>query len=628
MYNSAIRNRGTVAESDRARPRKVIRMDARNNPIGELNQFLYSQGYDSLCAAVSAALGYQVYAIIHQNQISIEVDEDSMYYIFRAWVEYSPEKTVDLRLTVKITFDGHSYGLSVVDVFPMKTEPYVQPPGYGMNTKQNLIPDLHSDEQREREAERFLQRYCPEALDTPAPVPIRSIMEEQMGLRVITDIRLPDDASGQIMFDNGEIPVMKDEGEGTRILPYQRGDVLVDGYKALLYGLGAMNFTLAHEAWHWFAHQAYVAFHKLTGEQGGSSYNGTSKYSSADILEIQANAMASRIMMPRRAFILKDSELAEKDIHERISALASFFRVSYSATTIRLSQLGLYDFRTPAETFRVTPGEACDLYCSDEAFREMVDGERIIYTSRRYVYNKPEYVTQVWEDVPKFECSGEPYRLTEYALSHPEEAFVRFRIDHRRVIEHEADILQARSDAYLRAPMETIRHQFPAEAAELKQHAQKFEQIYRWAKGKETFSELARKMIDYRYGSMDQFHPKDTDMKRDPETREIPEDAVSPVERFCSDTLRPRQYYEKIMKGTAGQPDNSTLMSLCVGMHLSRKAAVVLFRAAGRALSGSREDMAYRYILLHLRERYIEDVNVFLDELGLGLLGAKKNAAL
>lgn len=162
----------------------------------------------------------------------------------------------------------------------------------------------------------------------------------------------------------------------------------------------------------------------------------------------------------------------------------------------------------------------------------------------------------------------------------------------------------------------------------MKQHAQKFEQIYRWAKGKETFSELAREMIDYRYGSMDQFNPKDTDMKRDPETREIPEDAVSPVERFCSDTLQPRQYYEKIMKGTAGQPDNSTLMSLCVGMHLSRKAAVVLFRAAGRALSGSREDMAYRYILLHLRERYIEDVNVFLDELGLGLLGAKKNAAL
>ena len=82
------------------------------------------------------------------------------------------------------------------------------------------------------------------------------------------------------------------------------------------------------------------------------------------------------------------------------------------------------------------------------------------------------------------------------------------------------------------------------------------------------------------------------------------------------------------MKGTAGQPDNSTLMSLCVGMRLSTNAARALFRAAGRALSGSRADMAYRYILLHLRGQYIEDVNVFLDELALGLLGAKKNAAL
>lgn len=603
-------------------------MDARNNPIGELNQFLYTQGYDSLCEAVSTALGSPVSAMIHHNQIRVSVDGDSVYYVIQALAEYSPEKAEVLRITVKITFDGHSYDLSVVDLFPMSTGPYAQAPGIGIKTNQNLIPDLHGDEQREQEAERFLQRYCPEALDTPEPVPIRSIMEEQMGLRVITDIRLPDDASGQIMFSNGEIPVMKDEGEGIRILPYQRGDVLVDGDRALLYGLGAMNFTLAHEAWHWYAHRAYVAFHKLTGEQGGSSYNGTSKYSSADILEIQANAMASRIMMPRKTFMQKDSELAEKDIHERISALASFFRVSYPAATIRLSQLGLCDFRAPAETFRVTPGEACDLYFCDEAFREMVDGERIVYTGRHYVYNKPEYVTQVWEDVPKFDCSGEPYRLTEYALSHPEEAFVRFRIDHRRVIEHEADRLQARSDAYLRAQVETIRQQFPAEAAELKRHAQQFEQMYRWAKGKGTFSELAREMIDYRYGSMDQFYPEDTGKERDVETWEMPEKTFSPVERFCSDTLQPRQYYEKIMKGTAGQPDNSTLMSLCVGMHLSPKAAVSLFRAAGRALSGSREDMAYRYILRHLRERYIEDVNVFLDELGLGLLGAKRNAAL
>ena len=607
---------------------EVHTMDQRHHPFGELNRFLYLQRYDEFCSAVSDTLGRPVSDVIHWNQISITADEDRVYYVFQALAEVEQGEAEAYQFTCRITFDGSSCTIDVTDAVRMDAKASGEPSRQGVCTDQHLIPSLYRDEQREAEAERFLRRYFPEALEAPVPVPIRSIMEKQMGLRVMTDIRLPDDAGGQILFSDGEIPVLTDEDEGIRILPYQRGDVLIDGDKALLHGPGTMNFTLAHEAFHWFAHRAYVAFHKLTGEQGDSSYNGTSKYSSADILEIQANAMASRILMPRKAFAQKYSEWAELDIHERISALAAFFRVSYPAATIRLSQLGLYDFRAPTETFRVTPEDAFDLYFSDEAFRELVDGERIVYTDRHYVYNKPAYVTQVWEDVPKYECPGGPYRLTEYALSHPEEAFVRFRIDHRRVIEHGADILQARSDAYLRTQVETIRQQFPEEAAEMKRHAEKFEQIYRKAKGKETFCELAGEMIDYRYGPMDQYKPGDTEPKRDPETGEIPEDTFSPMERFCSDTLQPRQYYEKIMKGTAGQPDNSTLMSLCVGMRLSTKAAAALFRSAGRALSGSRADMAYRYILLHLRGEYIEDVNVFLDELALGLLGAKRNTAL
>ena len=116
-----------------------------------------------------------------------------------------------------------------------------------------------------------------------------------------------------------------------------------------------MYFTLAHEAYHWFAHRAYVDFHRLAGKQADGSYNGTSRYSSADILEIQANAMASRILMPRQAFIRKAREMSGDDIHSTINSLASFFHVSYSAATIRLAQLGLYDFRTPVETTHVTP---------------------------------------------------------------------------------------------------------------------------------------------------------------------------------------------------------------------------------------------------------------------------------
>ena len=183
-------------------------MDPRNNPLGELNCFLYSQCYDRLCAAVSDALGRSVSAVIHWNQISIEVDEDSVYYVFRALVEYEPGEAEAYQLTARMTFDGSSCTIDVTDAFPMDSGAYGEQPRHGVYTDQHLIPSLYRDEQREAEAERFLRRYFPEALDTPVPVPIRSIMEEQMGLHVITDIRLPDDAGGQIMFSDGEVPVM------------------------------------------------------------------------------------------------------------------------------------------------------------------------------------------------------------------------------------------------------------------------------------------------------------------------------------------------------------------------------------------------------------------------------------
>ena len=79
------------------------------------------------------------------------------------------------------------------------------------------------------------------------------------------------------------------------------------------------------------------------------------------------------------------------------------------------------------------------------------------------------------------------------------------------------------------------------------------------------------------------------------------------------------------MKGTAGQPENNTLMSLCVGFCLSVEKAVELFRSAGRSLSWSRTDQAYCFILAHMRDQDIEDVNVFLDDLGISPLGTKQN---
>ena len=670
-------------------------MNCSNVPAGELNRFLYTDKYGELCSEAGITLGKSVIAITHQNQMAIEVDNGKVYYTFRAWVEYENQKTDDLRLTCILHFDGTSCSLSIVDVLNMEKERYVKPKRYGIYTDQHLIPKLKTDEQREQEAQRFLLQYCPKTLRTPMPVPIRTIMEEQMKLLIDANVGLISNASGQTMFDSGEMLVMAENGKDIELRQYSRETVFIDGIKALEQGLGSMNFTLAHEAYHWFAHRPFKDLHRIIGKQSEESYNGVSKYSTSDIIEIQANAIAGRILMPREMFLQKYRELAGNDIYKTIAGLSAFFRVSYSSAAIRLSQLGIAIPHNDTIVNRVTWTETTVLYFGDEKFRRLVDEELIVFVGDGYVYNDPKYIKESWEEVPKVEQNGTPYTLTDFALANPHEAYVSFRIAHERIAGGD-NVLMHESDEILRASVDTIRKRFPSISAQVGRHASRFEAWYQKESGKhKSYCELAKDFIDYRYGRMDLFNPGSMEgMEWDPETElpdihedyfqpdrlnqlkaqleevdngdeydeekaerlmsaiereeeleddisdrfqsnfvareldnkgHISEDATSPRYLFCADTLQPRTYYNKIMKGEAGRPEPRMLMSLCVGMCLRRKASAALFQSAGRTLTWSREDMAYRYILSHLRGRSIEDVDLFLDDLGLPLLGSYKN---
>ena len=671
-------------------------MEQPNLPIGELNRYLYTVCYERLLQETGRYLGQAISSIVHHNQIAIEVNEDTAYYTFRAWVS-AVDDDKDLRLTCAFHFDDSGCSLSVIDAFDMRQEPYVHPERRGVYTDQHLIPRLHDDDRREEEACRFLSRYCPEALLSPMPVPIRSIMEDKMGLTIVTDIQLiGDNYYGQILFRNDDELVMNSAGDDIMVVPYQRGTVLIDGEKVFLYGTGFGNFTLAHEAYHWFAHRAHVDFHRLVGEQSDSSYNGSSRYSSSDILEIQANAMASRILMPKEMFLRKYHELCDADSSAAIVALASFFEVSYSAAVIRLSQLGALKAQGNPKTQMVTSDDAFTLYGQHEDFRELVDSGKLIYMDNAYVINDPKYVEPVWEDTPTYAATKDrhPYRLTEYALSRPEEAIVTFTIDHKRIAAG-GDVLLRESADVLLAPVEYIRSHFPEEAGRISDHAERFERLFSAEQGKhKSFAEVARDLVNYRYGYMEDYDPssltdrdwngefdmpevhkqyfeptrlheleekqdallsqedydekqakaleaaieREEDLERSirsryqdnlagrilDEEKHIADDSSSPIDLFCADTLQLHQYYTRIMNGKAANPDPRTLMSLCVGMCLSTKAAGALFNSAGRVLTWDRENMAYRYILTHLRGEYIEEVNLFLDGLGLKPLGSQK----
>lgn len=689
-------------------PGTVSSIRGQNLPAGELNAYLYSHWGEELKKQLSSRLGRNITYISHYHQLRLKVDGEIAYYAFRLFAGENADDDRMEDLVAVVRMDFYEDTFEVVHLCrhdDFHSSDLALP---GIDTDQHLIPKLYNDALREKEAERFLSIYCPEALESPMPVPIRKIMEEQMGLRVKTGYNLPkEEGLGFTVFEGQAFDLTED---GTAVTPYLlRGTVVVDSDTALLYGIGMMNFTLAHEAYHWFAHRAYMDFHRscsgsegAPADEGASSYNGSSRYSAGDILEIQANTMASRILLPKEPFTEKFRELSERypDIHTVIASLAAFFKVSYSAVTYHLAGLDLVDFTAPSSTTEVTAFDAYRLF-EDPDFRELVEDCQIVYAAGHYVYNDPKFVKLIWDAVPTVSETrmGGPYQLTEYALSHPEEAFVTFSIDHKRIAEDmESGVLRRESDEKLIAQVDWIRKKTPEIGKEMQKHADAFTEYFEKEKGRHlTFCQLARLMITWRYGRMEDFDPAaeerdidgvipekyeetfsanswldflerernriwdsddpfsvteikekvlDKEITKEQQTEDdiryqfyanlavrtydentglIFDEASSPIDLFCSDTLQPRSAYTKIMNGKSENPEIKKLMCLCVGLCLSRDASALLFRSAGRILTWDKENLAYRYILTHMRGEYIENVNIFLDDIGLKPLGSGTN---
>jgi len=100
------------------------------------------------------------------------------------------------------------------------------------------------------------------------------------------------------------------------------------------------RFTIAHELGHFFLHE----HEKLRVDQGTFVINRRDERSSTgtDIQEIEANAFAAELLMPRE-FVLNDIDDFKKNPisdHTLLAGIAHRYGVSEAAMAIRLSNLG------------------------------------------------------------------------------------------------------------------------------------------------------------------------------------------------------------------------------------------------------------------------------------------------
>ena len=333
----------------------------------------------------------------------IAVDADTVYFRSEIFCEFQlhaiggaldDEKGKFLWTSCKLTLLSAGHRMEVLQVNPMVNGEYTREPLHpllefpGVSANQNLLPDLSGmydaahKESLEKEAERFLTQYCREALERPQAVPIRQIAEEKMSINLIVDKSLSDDLSvfGETVFVDSDVDVLAD-GEPEQ-LHCKAGTVLLDPDVLMMRNMGSYNFTLAHEVYHWYAHRAYMLLRMAnTGQESAVQqcyvYNNGSSRTPAALAEIQANAVAARILMPCRAVVRKYKELQEKygTAEEMMAAdLAIFFEVSKQAMRIRLETLGIManTVPQPEKLCRIDHLTLFDAFSTDKNLRRLL----------------------------------------------------------------------------------------------------------------------------------------------------------------------------------------------------------------------------------------------------------------
>lgn len=338
-----------------------------------------------------------------ERTIHIEINENTVYFTSVFFGEFTlhtgdttgiskTEDSARLWVSCKLTLTPSGHSLEVLQVSPTIHEEMVERPLLpllafpGIRASQYLLPDLSGindaahQEALEKEAERFLTQYCREALECPQPVPIRKITEDKMGLTLITDKSLSDDLSvfGETIFAESDVDVIaEDELEK---LHCAAGTVLLDPDVFMTRNMGSYNFTLAHEVYHWYAHRAYMLLRMQTQDTPAAVQrcyvNGSGKRSPEELAEIQANAMAARILMPRKAVRIKYREALEKygAADEMVVAdLAIFFAVSKQAMHIWLKELGLMVNAVPQQDMRrIDRLSLFDVFSTDRNLRRLL----------------------------------------------------------------------------------------------------------------------------------------------------------------------------------------------------------------------------------------------------------------
>lgn len=222
-------------------------------------------------------------------------------------------------------------------------------------------------------AELILYDFNASILKEPAPVDMESLLEFYLGVGLdYQNLTHNKTILGMTVFNDCHIPVYDANNKTVKIIPVSAKTVLIDNLLLKQHQKGRYRFTLGHEASHWVLHRdKYLEKKQQTClfkvdevlssvKCRATDIENTSECRTIttdhDLMEWQADHMASALLMPKRTFLLAVHEILEQGgIHEeRIPSgiwdmiirtvtfkIAEIFQVSQQAARIRFDQLGI-----------------------------------------------------------------------------------------------------------------------------------------------------------------------------------------------------------------------------------------------------------------------------------------------
>lgn len=528
------------------------------------------------------------------------------------WIIASCEATITDKLD----------NLKITDIRPWTKEK--KPVVSGIAASNNIVPVLYKKD-LDAEATAFLEKYYPQALSEPIPVPIEQIATEKLHLNVLQGHRISDDFSifGQICFSKGKVLVRDIFKCSETEMDVDRGTILIDAYTFWERNKGCVNNTLAHEVYHWYRHRLYATIkqilrnEKFIAHRCPSNMSYPSEYeewTDEQRMEWQANNMAPRILMPIQTFKVKVDELYQKynyddtplkvDVLTCIAdELAKFYGVSRQSALIRMKETGYPEAQLVLQQLDeknnhsfISREDVFYEYSTNESFRELLDSGKFKYVDGYIIINDEKYILK--DETGK-------YTLTEYAWDNLTECTISF--------------------TWKRIKRSTAKGHLPEEFLH---RANDEQEVSTYDKKQNTSvtklsDELNRKRS--RFEINEGIHNLPTNGKTCWEYifDIINFKGLSKI-HFCNLTGLGEEVYRKAEKNIKTDPSVRTIVAIACGLDLDIETAEKMLSLAGRSFRESDEDRALKFCITGFAGQPIEERNDFLESYGYDTLGTKE----